>query len=139
MTHEDQVLLKQIQNWKEDHQEEFVEELKLWVSQPSVSREDLGIENAPYGPDCRKMMDLVIERSKHYNLHFKDYNGYVLTVSPDEKEENIGIVAHLDVVPEGDHWIYEPYQPIVKEGWMIGRGCGDNKGPGVLGLFVSGA
>lgn len=38
--------------------------------------------------------------------------------------------GHLDVVPPGDMagWTHPPYEPYVRDGWMIGRGAGDMKG-----------
>lgn len=129
---------KLIDQWLTDHREEMIDELKLWVSQPSVSRADLGAEGAPFGPDCRKMLDLALERGRHYGFDTKDYDGYCGSILSGEgnPENEIGFVLHLDVVPEGDHWIYQPYQPVVKDGYMIGRGCSDNKGPAILCLNV---
>ncbi len=137
MTKEDKLLLERVRAWLKDHEQEMIDELKLWVSQPSVSRADLGKEGAPFGPDCRKMLTLALERGKHYGFDTEDYGGYVGCILSDGGPEEIGMVCHLDVVPEGDHWIYAPYEPVVKDGWMIGRGCGDNKGPGVLSLFAA--
>ena len=38
-----------VDQWIADHKEEMIEELKLWVSHPSVSRADLAKPGAPYG------------------------------------------------------------------------------------------
>ena len=53
-----------LDRWIEEHKNEMIEELGLWVSQKSVSRVDLGKPGAPYGPDCRKMLDLALERCR---------------------------------------------------------------------------
>lgn len=125
-----------VDQWIAEHKDEMVEELKLWVSHPSVSRADLAKPGAPYGEDCRKMLDFALERGKHYGFATEDFEGYCGAVVHGDAKEEIGMVCHLDVVPEGNHWIYEPYQPVVKDGFVIGRGAGDNKGPGVLCLFL---
>lgn len=125
-----------IDEWIQSHKEEMIEELKLWVSQPSVSRADLYKEGAPYGPDCRKMLDLALERGKKYGFEVKEYEGYTGEIAYGSRDKEIGFVCHLDVVPEGDHWIYEPYKPVLENGFLIGRGVGDNKGSGVLCLFL---
>lgn len=38
--------------------------------------------------------------------------------------------THLDVVPAGDRaaWDYDPYDPVVKDGYLYGRGAVDSKG-----------
>lgn len=48
----------------------------------------------------------------------------------------IGIWNHLDVVPEGKGWIYPPYTCTEKDGYLIGRGVQDNKGPAVAVLYA---
>ena len=46
--------------------------------------------------------------------------------------------GHLDVVPEGpeDMWATPPYDPVIKDGWMHGRGAGDMKAGDTAALFA---
>ncbi len=37
--------------------------------------------------------------------------------------------AHMDVVPAGDGWDHDPFDVVVKDGKLYGRGTNDNKGP----------
>ena len=48
------------------------------------------------------------------------------------------INGHIDVVPEGPHdmWSTPPFEPVVRDGWMHGRGAGDMKAGWVCGLFA---
>jgi len=46
------------------------------------------------------------------------------------------IPAHSDVVPAGDGWSVPPFQGVVKDGCVWGRGASDNKGP-LAGLFAA--
>ena len=48
------------------------------------------------------------------------------------------INGHIDVVPEGPHemWSTPPFDPVIKDGWMHGRGAGDMKSGWVCGLFA---
>ena len=50
-------LLQKAAAWTEAHKEEFISEIQGLVRIPSVSRRDLAEENAPFGPDCRKVLD----------------------------------------------------------------------------------
>lgn len=46
--------------------------------------------------------------------------------------------GHIDVVPTGpqDMWTHPPFEPVVKDGWMYGRGAGDMKAGLVANLFA---
>ena len=46
-----------------------------------------------------------------------------------EKPKVLGILGHLDVVPAGGGWDFEPYGASVAEGKIYGRGTTDDKGP----------
>ena len=52
------------------------------------------------------------------------------------KEESIGIWAHLDVVPEGEGWMSDPYKPVIRDGLLFGRGVSDNKSSAIGGLYI---
>ena len=67
---------KLIDRWIDSHRDEMVEELKAWVSHPSVSRADLAKPKAPYGPDCRRMLDFALERAGAFGFETEDYDGY---------------------------------------------------------------
>ncbi len=49
--------------------------------------------------------------------------------------------GHVDVVPEGPHdmWTAPPYDPVIKDGWMYGRGAGDMKAGVVAYLYAMAA
>ena len=51
-------------------------------------------------------------------------------------EETVGILGHLDVVPEGDGWSFDAYSGAVSDGFIYGRGTQDDKGPLVAALFA---
>ncbi len=41
-----------------------------------------------------------------------------------------------DVVPEGNGWDADPYTVRVRDGWLLGRGVADDKGPSILCLYA---
>ncbi len=47
------------------------------------------------------------------------------------------IPAHTDVVPAGEGWETEPFDPVIKDGFMYGRGTTDNKGALVSLLLLA--
>ncbi len=54
-------------------------------------------------------------------------------------EPRLGILCHLDVVPEGTGWTVPPYSLTRRDGRLYGRGTIDDKGPAVASLFALGA
>jgi acetylornithine deacetylase len=54
------------------------------------------------------------------------------------KGRSLILQGHLDVVPEGplEMWTHPPFDPVVKGGWMHGRGAGDMKAGTVAALFA---
>jgi acetylornithine deacetylase len=53
----------------------------------------------------------------------------VATLDSEGKGRSLILQGHIDVVPEGpaDLWADAPYDAIVRDGWMIGRGAQDMK------------
>ncbi|MDW3221482.1 MAG: ArgE/DapE family deacylase [Paracoccaceae bacterium] len=54
------------------------------------------------------------------------------------KGRSLILQGHLDVVPTGpvEMWTHPPFDPVIKEGWMHGRGAGDMKAGTVAALFA---
>jgi succinyl-diaminopimelate desuccinylase len=67
----------------------------------------------------------------------RDPEGHFVLASYGEGERTVGIFAHADVVPVGDDWVTtQPFEPILKDGVMYGRGVDDNKA-GVIGTLYA--
>ena len=93
------------EGWIREHRKELIKEIRGLVKIPSVSRKELAAPGAPFGPDCRRMLDYMMERGAHYGFRTRDLDGYAAVVASGNEEETLGIIAHLDVVPVGDGWI----------------------------------
>lgn len=54
------------------------------------------------------------------------------------KGRSLILQGHLDVVPPGpaEMWAHPPYDPVIADGWMYGRGAGDMKAGTVAALFA---
>ncbi len=131
----EQSVCKQIEAWVEAHEREILEDVKHLVSIRSVA--ELDSEVKPYGEGCRKVMEEYCRLAAKLGYKTVSYGDRVIRVDTDDKEgqPGLGIWNHLDVVPEGHDWRYEPFAPIEKEGLLIGRGVRDNKGPAVAALY----
>lgn len=131
-------LLAHADAWIAAHREEYISELQGIARIPSVSRADLAAPGAPFGPDCRKVLDYALERGRFYGFETTDHEGYAGSVTWGGMENSIGVIAHLDVVPVGDGWVYPPFGAtyLPEHDVLIGRGVDDNKSAFVAGLFA---
>ena len=69
--------------------------------------------------------------AEEYGFSINNYDNYVGTADLNDGEHQLDILAHLDVVPAGEGWtVTQPFEPIVKDGKLYGRGTADDKGTG---------
>ena len=131
-------LLAKAEEWIAAHREEFIAELQGIARIPSVSRADLAQPGAPFGPDCRKVLDYALERGRYYGFDTADHDGYAGSITWGDYDHSIGVIAHLDVVPVGDGWVYPTFGATYLPEYdvLIGRGVDDNKSAFVGGLFA---
>jgi succinyl-diaminopimelate desuccinylase len=113
--------------------EELISSTQKLVRIKSIEEE--AKEGMPYGEGVAMTLDKALEISK--NLGFKTVNmdGYVGYAEYGDGEDYVAILGHLDVVPEGDGWIYPPYGAEIHDGKMYGRGTMDDKAPLVAALY----
>ena len=118
---------KQICAWIEAHKETILQDWMDLVRIPSVRSE--AAPKAPFGPDCAKALKKAAKNLERrgFPVKLNEDEGYALAYHGDG-EKIIGLFGHSDVVPTGDGWLFtEPFNPIIKEGKLIGRGSSDNK------------
>jgi succinyl-diaminopimelate desuccinylase len=53
-----------------------------------------------------------------------------------EGVELVGILCHVDVVPEGDGWTSDPFSAEIRDGKIFARGAIDDKGPTMAAYFA---
>lgn len=132
----DREIYEKVRAWFYEHREEMTEDIKKLVRIPSIS--DPGAQEGPFGRPCRDVLDEMLAMGRKYGFHTENREYYVGTIGEKSQDwdNTIGLWNHLDVVPLGEGWNYAPFDPIVKEGYLIGRGAQDNKGPAVAMLYV---
>ena len=122
--------------WIDAHAEEMIADLQAFTRIRSVSRADLAAPGAPFGPECRQMLDFALDHARKMGFETEDHEGYCGSAIYGDKNNALGIVAHIDVVPEGEQWIYPPYGATRVGDFLIGRGTNDDKNAAVLGLYL---
>ncbi len=111
--------------YMEDKREEMIKMLEDLIRIPSVMGAPL--PGAPYGEGPARMLEKAEEIFKSEGLPTDKKEEYLLSGYGDG-EKTIGIFAHGDVVPPGDGWVLtDPFSPVIRDGFIVGRGSGDNK------------
>lgn len=119
----------------DSYQEQFVEMLSRWLRVPSVKGE--AAPGAPFGKEVRDMLDVAMADCEAMGFPVRDFDGYACdaTLGSDDQEK-IAVLAHLDVVPAGDGWLTDPFEPVRVGDRLFARGSIDDKGPAVAALFA---
>ena len=126
-----------IMSWMQAHEDEMIEDLKTLCRIRSVRGE--AAENAPYGEGPAKALAAAMEMCSGYGLDVKNHGWRVMTADFGGREDRaLDILAHLDVVNEGDGWDTDPYEPVIKEdGCIYGRGTADDKDGVIASLYAA--
>jgi len=131
-------LLIKIDAWFSEHEQEFIDDLLKWISFASVSDDSNPQQGKPFGEEVAKLFDHVLSQAQNLGFKGQNHQGYAISIFSGDGQEGdeIGLVSHLDVVPAGDNWIFHPFKPFFRDGFVIGRGASDNKGPALLDLYL---
>ena len=133
--YEDKAFVDKLDRYLEEHKDQIVEDLKDLVRHKSVRQAPT--ENCMFGDDTYKclLFGRELAQKRGFAAELYDGNKYVLA-DWGEGDRTIGFFSHLDVVPEGDGWMCDPYDPIEYKGLIVGRGTQDNKQAAVEGLYT---
>lgn len=99
------------------------------------SLEEKPLENMPFGEGPAKALKCALDISKELGFKTVNLDNYVGFAEFGEGEDYVMALGHVDVVPEGDDWMYPPYSATIKDNNMYGRGTLDDKGPIVAALY----
>lgn len=123
-----------IRQYLEEHREEMIDFLAELVAVRSVRNEPNG--EYPFGKKPARALQCMLRKCEESGFTVENVENYVGSADYDSKEPALGILTHLDVVPEGTGWDSDPYVLRRSEGRLIGRGTCDDKGAAVSSLFA---
>jgi len=89
----------------------------------------------PFGREVDKALEYMLDLGKSLGFETKNVDGYAGHVEYGKGPKIAAVLVHLDIVPEGDGWTRPPYEAVISDGKMYGRGTADNKGPAVAALY----
>ena len=117
--------------------DDVLSDIAALVSHPSVADASQAAPGAPFGASTRSALDCALDIAERLGYQTGDDEGYVgFADIPGERTEQIATIAHVDVVPAGTGWNTDPFTMERRDGWLLGRGVIDDKGPAVLSLYA---
>lgn len=119
-------------NWlelAEQKRTEMIEELQKLIQIPSVLDEKAATEEMPFGPKPLEALIHMLSEGKNEGLVTKNIDNMAGHIEMGDGEETLGILCHVDVVPVGEGWTYPPFEGVVADDKIYGRGAIDDKGP----------
>jgi len=138
----DEKLISDIKEYFEKIKDYILKDISDLVSIRSVR--DEATPCMPFGEGTAKALNRGLRIAEKLGFTVKNGENYVgiadfsapQDIDVHEFKATLGILAHLDVVPEGTGWSHNPYDCIIKDGKIYGRGTADDKGPAVVSMYA---
>ena len=126
-----------IDAFAENNRDNILRDITRLVAVPSV--EGTPEPGAPFGKGPKAALDKALEIAAELGLDTHNAEGYIgwaQTGPIADGQKYLATITHTDVVPEGNGWDADPYTVRVRDGWLLGRGVADDKGPMVATLYA---
>lgn len=120
--------------WAEAHEREYLADLKELIAIDSAKGEAL--PGMPYGKGCADVLAKAQEILGKHGFDTINHDNYVITADLNDAETELGVLAHLDIVPTGDGWKLPPLEMREDEEKIYGRGTADDKGPALAAFYA---
>lgn len=117
-----------------DYKEEVIKGIQGAVQIKSV--QEPAKEGKPFGDGPAEALQYFLDLGKELGFKVENFDNYAGTIEFGEGEETVGILGHVDVVPEGEGWTYPPYSATIADGKIFGRGTLDDKGASMVCLYA---
>ncbi|WP_110114173.1 dipeptidase PepV [Bacillus sp. CGMCC 1.16541] len=125
-------------NWTEEvekRKQEIIEQTQQFLRIKSVLEES-NEEGAPFGKGIQQALEFLLSKGETDGFTVKNVDGYAGHIEMGQGKELVGVLCHVDVVPEGDGWSVEPYGAEIKDGKIFARGAIDDKGPTMAAYYA---
>lgn len=126
--------LEEVNKRKQD----MIDDIDRLCRIPSVLDESTANDGQPFGEQCRIALEEMLAIGKRDGFICENVDGYAGHIDIGEETEAFGILGHLDVVPcNKEGWNTDPYQMVIKDDKLYGRGVADDKGPLIAGYYAA--
>lgn len=134
----DDQLRQDVDRYVDEVWEDVVADIDSLVRIRSVEDKAAAEPGKPWGPASHEALAEAVSMAARLGLDAHECEGYIGYADlPGQSATQIATIAHTDVVPEGLGWTFPPFEVTRKDGYLVGRGVLDDKGPFVLSLYAA--
>ncbi len=129
--------LQDIEAYTAEIKDRLVRDIARMVAVPSVEEPSRRSDAQPFGPGPDRALEEILAIARELGLETKNcehYLGYAQVGG--DGGRYLAAVTHVDVVPAEEGWKADPFILREQEGYLLGRGVMDDKGPAVLTLYA---
>lgn len=116
--------------------EELIGDTQKLLQIKSVLDENNASPDAPLGTGVKEALEFMLQMGEKDGFRSKNVGNLAGHIEFGEGEELVGILCHVDVVPEGDGWFSDPYGAEIRDGKIFARGAIDDKGPTMAAYYA---
>ncbi|MEH7886052.1 dipeptidase PepV [Bacillus sp. JJ1609] len=102
----------------------------------SLLDEENATPEAPLGEGVKEALEFLLQLGEKDGFTAKNVGNLAGHLEFGQGDEIIGILCHVDVVPEGDGWTSDPFSAEIRDGKIFARGAIDDKGPTMAAYYA---
>lgn len=125
---------KELFDYIDSQKDSIINTLSELISYPSYRQEQS--QGAPFGKPAAECLKHALDIMNSFGFITRNFDGYIGTAAFTDQQPLLGILAHLDVVPDGTGWTKHPFEASISDGKLFGRGAIDDKGPAVAVMYA---
>jgi len=126
-------------NWMsevEKRKESFIKDTQGLLHIKSLLDEENTSAEAPLGQEVKEALDFMLNLGEKDGFTPKNVGNLAGHLEFGEGKDLLGILCHVDVVPEGDGWTSAPFGAVIRDGKIYARGALDDKGPTMAAYYA---
>ena len=128
-------IMKEADEFIAANRENIIRDIARLVAVPSTQGEPS--EDAPFGAGPARALREALSIAQELGLETRNCENRIgYACAGGHGDRYLATVTHLDVVPAGNGWLADPFVMREREGFLLGRGVQDDKGPAVITLYA---
>lgn len=120
----------------EKRREALIKDTQELLHIKSLLDEEHATPDAPLGSGVKEALTFMLSLGEKDGFIPKNVGNLAGHLEFGEGKDLLGILCHVDVVPEGDGWSSDPYAAEIRDDKIYARGSIDDKGPTMAAYYA---